>query len=291
MFLIGLSYFCFKISCTKKNLRFAYSKRRIILFTVFVVVVLNLGHTNLVLCLIVSADGTEIFSGSSDKTVRCWSVQTGQCLQVYQGHTHWVWCVALLPNGNVLSGSLDNSIKVWDRLTGACLSTLTGHTSSVYGITVCPNGDVVSASSDSSLRVWRVGKTPNVSYVCHQVLANAHSDEVLCVTTVPGTDDLISGGSSGDPTVKLWHRANPSVDYKCVRTFSGHTDSVWSVAVMENQNIVSGSWDKTIKIWSQSTGECLHTLSGHTGDVNSVAVLPTNEIVSASDDKTLNIWH
>ena len=60
---------------------------------------------------------------------------------------------------------------------------------------------------------------------------------------------------------------------------------------MENQNIVSGSADKTIKIWSQSTGECLHTLSGHTGDVNSVAVLPTNEIVSASDDKTLKIWH
>ena len=160
----------------------------------------------------------------------------------------------------------------------------------MYCITVCPNGDVVSASWDYSLRVWRVGKTPNVSYVCHQVLANAHSALVLCVTTVPGTDDLISGGGNGDRTVKLWRRVNPSADYNCVRTFSGHTGSVWSVAVMENQNIVSGSADKTIKIWSQSTGECLHTLSGHTGVVYSVAVLPTNEIVSGSDDETLKIW-
>ena len=250
----------------------------------------NLGHSSTVRCLIVSSDGTEIISGSYDKTLRRWLVQTGQSLQVYQGHSHWVICVALLPNGNFLSGSWDNSIKVWDRLTGACLSTLTGHTSSVNGITVCPNGDVVSASFDRSLRVWRAGKTPNVSYVCHQVLVNEHSG-VLCVTTVPGTDDLISGGAYGDPTVKLWHRANPSADYNCVRTFSGHTGSIRSVAVMENQNIVSGSADKTIKIWSQRTGECLHTLKGHTGDVYGVAALPTNEIVSASNDTTLKIWH
>ena len=243
------------------------------------------------LCLIVSADGTEIISGSNDCTLRRWSVQTGQCLQVYKGHSSSVMCAALLPNGNFISGSADKFIKVWDRLTGACLSTLTGHAMSVNGITVCPNGDVVSASSDRSLRVWCAGKTPNVSYVCHQVLANAHSDLVLCVTTVPGTDDLISGGAHGDPTVKLWRRANPSANYNCVRTFAGHTDSVRSLAVMENQNIVSGSEDKTIKIWSQSTGECLHTLNGHTGVVNGVAVLPTNEIVSVSDDMTLKIWH
>ena len=245
----------------------------------------------MVQCLIVSSDGTEIISGSWDNTLRRWSVQTGQCLQVYQGHTDWVLCVALLPNGNFLSGSHDDSIKVWDRLTGACLSTLTGHTMCVNGITVCPNGDVLSAADDHSLRVWRVGKTPNVSYVCHQVLANAHSAWVGCVTTVPGTDDVISGGSNGDHTVKLWRRANPTADYNCFRTLSGHTNSVRSVTVMENQNIVSGSADKTIKIWSQSTGECLHTLSGHTGAVYSVAVFPTNEIVSASDDETLKIWH
>ena len=105
---------------------------------------------------------------------------------------------------------------------------------------------------------------------------------------MPGTDDVISGGD--DKAVKLWHRANPTADYICVRTFEGHAKSVTSVAVMDNRYVVSGSADKTVKIWSLNTGECLHTLSGHTSWVRGVAVLRGYEIVSASEDNTLKIW-
>ena len=244
----------------------------------------------MVTCLILSADGTEIFSGSYDGTVRRWLVQTGQFLQVYQdrkGHENGVTLFAVLPNGNIFSGAF-YSIKIWDRLTGACLQTLEGHTNWVIGLMLCTNGDLVSASSDCSLRVWRAGNTVNDPYVCRQVVANAHSTWVRCVTTVPGTDDVISGGH--DHAVKLWHRANPTADYICVRTFEGHTDSVTSVAVMDNRYVVSGSFDEMVKIWSLNTVECLHTLSGHTDWVQGVAVLPGNEIVSASEDKTLKIW-
>ena len=59
---------------------------------------------------------------------------------------------------------------------------------------------------------------------------------------------------------------------------------------MDNLNIVSGSVDKTVKIWSLITGKCLYTLSGHTYAVRGVAVLPCNEIVSVSNDKTVKVW-
>ena len=203
-------------------------------------------------------------------------------------------CVALLPNNHIVSGSCDNSVKIWDRLTGVCLHTLTGHTDWVRGITVCSSGDVVSASIDNSLRVWRAGTTRSGQYVCHQILANAHSGGAGCVTTVPGTDDVVSGGYENDDTqtgsLKLWQRHDPTSDYTCVRTFKGHTSAVWNVTVMANQNIVSGSLDKTVKIWSRNTGECLHTLIGHTNTVRSVAISPYNELVSASWDHTLKIW-
>ena len=238
------------------------------------------------------ANGSEIISGSGDKTLRRWSVQTGQCIQMYEGHTNTVWCVALLPNNHIVSGSGDNSIKIWDRMTGVCLHTLTGHTNWVMGITVCPNGDVVSSFVDGSLRVWRAGTTRSGQYVCHQILANAHAGGAACVTTVPGTDDVISGGIQNDDTgsLKLWQRPNSTSDYTCVRTFKGHTKFVWSVAVMANQNIVSGSADNTVKIWSRDTGACLHTLVGHTNVVGRVAVSPYNELVSSSWDNTLKIW-
>jgi WD40 repeat protein len=55
---------------------------------------------------------------------------------------------------------------------------------------------------------------------------------------------------------------------------------------------VSGSKDKTIRIWDARTGEEVMTpLEGHTGLVTSVGFSPDGtHIVSGSDDKTIRIW-
>ena len=44
---------------------------------------------------------------------------------------------------------------------------------------------------------------------------------------------------------------------------SGHDGWVYSVAFSaDGSKVVSGSWDKTVKIWSADNGEVLQTLSG-----------------------------
>jgi WD40 repeat protein len=59
---------------------------------------------------------------------------------------------------------------------------------------------------------------------------------------------------------------------------------VYSVAVSpDNCHVVSGSRDKTVRIWNASTGEEEHVLRGHSDSVNSVAVSSDNRhIVSGS---------
>ncbi|GFZ92953.1 WD40 repeat domain-containing protein [Okeania sp. KiyG1] len=55
--------------------------------------------------------------------------------------------------------------------------------------------------------------------------------------------------------------------------------------------IVSGSEDKTIKIWDLATGSLKNTLTGHTWVVTSIAISSDGQtIVSGSDDKTIKIW-
>jgi WD40 repeat protein len=75
-------------------------------------------------------------------------------------------------------------------------------------------------------------------------------------------------------------------------TLEGHAGNVASVAFNpDGQRIVSGSDDKTVKVWDAATGEETITLKGHTGGVSSVAWSPDGtRIVSASDDKTLKVW-
>ncbi|BCL33810.1 hypothetical protein [Nostoc sp. MS1] len=71
----------------------------------------------------------------------------------------------------------------------------------------------------------------------------------------------------------------------------GHTDIVWGVAFSpDGQLLVSGSTDKTLKIW-RSDGTLLQTLEGHTSAVTSVAFSPDGQtIASASLDQTVLLW-
>lgn len=74
--------------------------------------------------------------------------------------------------------------------------------------------------------------------------------------------------------------------------FDGHGDDVTSVAFSPNgRRIVSGSQDKTIRVWDATKGKQLVILSGHEKAVSS-AVFSWNgcQIVSGSADKTIRIW-
>lgn len=55
--------------------------------------------------------------------------------------------------------------------------------------------------------------------------------------------------------------------------------------------VVTGSRDKTIRIWESQTGQCLKTLTGHDNWIRALVFHPTGKfLLSASDDKTIRIW-
>jgi GTPase SAR1 family protein len=72
----------------------------------------------------------------------------------------------------------------------------------------------------------------------------------------------------------------------------GHTDSVIGVAVTpDGQTVISGSRDKTLKVWDLATGHCRATFEGHTSGVTGVAVTPDGKsVVSGSEDNKLKVW-
>ena len=77
-----------------------------------------------------------------------------------------------------------------------------------------------------------------------------------------------------------------------IRTLTGHSNSVKAVAVTgDGKYAVSGSGDKTLKVWDLATGQEISTLTGHSDWVNAVAVTEDGKYaVSGSGDKTLKVW-
>jgi WD40 repeat protein len=88
----------------------------------------------------------------------------------------------------------------------------------------------------------------------------------------------------------LWARVKDKT--ALLRTLEGHSDSVNSVAVTsDGTKIVSGSEDKTIKVWDlTASGRLLNTLEGHHDSVSSVAVTPDGTKIVSGSNKTIKVW-
>jgi len=69
-----------------------------------------------------------LISGSYDKTIKIWDMNTGLCVNTLNGHSESIWSIALTPDGTrIVSGSEDKSVKIWSLQSGSCLKTLVGH--------------------------------------------------------------------------------------------------------------------------------------------------------------------
>jgi WD40 repeat protein len=82
------------------------------------------------------------------------------------------------------------------------------------------------------------------------------------------------------------------------REFTGHTSDVWAVAFSpDGKYLVTGSKDKTTRLWDLGTGQTTRVFSGSTGDVGEVTFSPDGKYLvtaggheSEDGDNTARLW-
>ncbi|KAK3068646.1 U3 small nucleolar RNA-associated protein 13 [Teratosphaeriaceae sp. CCFEE 6253] len=251
------------------------------------------GHTDIIITLSVDWSGHWLATGAKDNTAKLWRLDPANesytCHTTFTGHAESIGAVAL-PNAAPAAGS-----KEYDKPLDH------------------PPRFLITGSQDKTVKRWDIspqaGKAPRAAYT-----RKAHDKDINALATSYSSITALFASASQDRTAKIWDVETG----EAIGVLRGHKRGVWTVAfsplgtpaltTSESGSassakgmVVTGSGDKTVRIWSLSDYSCLRTFEGHANSVLKVVWLPAPkeqkakgsrsvQVASAAGDGLVKVW-
>lgn len=258
----------------------------------------------------------------------------GQDVALLRGHDDIVITLDIDWSGYwIATGAKDNTAKLWriDREQNLyeCWATFSGHAESLGAValprTVPAQGTpahtdpfnhppefLITGSQDQTVKKWEVPRQAQAgakSGIRAAFTRKAHEKDINAIN-VHHSGSLFASASQ-DKTVKIWSVKEGEVQ----GILRGHKRGVWSVQfspaalpALQGEDgpitgkgvILTGSGDKSIKLWSLSDYTCIRTFEGHSNSVLKVAWLNMPKkseqskglvhFASAGGDGLVKVW-
>ncbi|KAK2466759.1 hypothetical protein APHAL10511_001017 [Amanita phalloides] len=164
-------------------------------------------------------------------------------------------------------------------------ATLKAHSSDVRGLSTPSTDLVLSASRDTTAIHWQ----RSTSGFDVQSVLRAGSRFVNAVAYISATPEAprgyaVTGGQ--DTVINIFSLSSPKEDPDF--TLVGHSDNVCALATTTDGTIISGSWDRTAKVWKNF--KLVYDLKGHQQSVWAVIALDEDKFLTGSADRTIKLW-
>ncbi|HEY9599792.1 MAG TPA: serine/threonine-protein kinase, partial [Cyanophyceae cyanobacterium] len=240
-------------------------------------------HTDVIKSIAISPDGQILASGSYDRTIKLWSLRTGELLHTLTGHGNRVSCIAISPDSQLLaSGSYDRTVRIWSLGTGELLETLVGHTDRVRSVSFSPNGQML-ISSAIQVRLWaaRTGK------LLRTFAEQSNSAQLVAFS--PDGQTCVVGSLDG--TIELWNPHNGK-RLHAFASYSGGVTSggITSLGFSRSSETLITACGTSLQIWDLNTNKQLRALSSSSGGFSSMAFSPDNRTLACGAGKSIELW-
>jgi len=192
-------------------------------------------------------------------------------------------CIALSNDGSaLLVGTQCGIVNLWNVSTCSCLATFGEHRDVVSAVQFLSSGSgFVSASFDSTIRAYDIFRFRNFrvftssfeSRFNHVAIDSA--DELLCATTIDTCQILLWSFKTG----------------QLLDVFSGHTAKISSLNFFSTTSVVSGAWDRTVRVWNIDQREGIPQILVNNREVLAVAVnRRENEVAVSTVGQKILLW-
>ncbi|KAG5345472.1 KI21A protein, partial [Acromyrmex charruanus] len=228
------------------------------------------GHSKAVLTICVTSD--LLFSGSKDRTVKVWDLETGIESSSFSGHPNNVVAVKYSSVHQLLFSVSAAYVKIWDLRSGNnCIKTLfsSGQTqagpialstpsrmlqvpvgeTTINDLALSLNEQELYTAASDKVRIWDLRK---LTYTTR--LSTPHTAAVMCLAVAE--DGKVIAGSK-DHLISL---AEPNISGPSVSLAPPHYDGVQCLTTI-GSTLFSGSRDMCIKRWDLSKMELVQSLN------------------------------
>ena len=166
------------------------------------------------------------------------------------------------------------------------IQKLIGHRQMINSIIQLHDGRLLTGSSDYKMKFWeeqggRFIDTLTISELTGDILCLYELKDLRIISTIK---------TSG--AMKIWNKKKEEETYELTLTLSEHKNSVTSILQLSDEKLITGSKDKTIRLWDiyENSFHCTQILKDHTDGVYSLCELIGRRFASGSEDKTIRIW-
>lgn len=166
-------------------------------------------------------------------------------------------------------------------------ATLNFHSSDVRAISSPTSEIVLSASRDSTAVYWK--KSASDASFAPASIFKPSERYINAVAYLPPSAEnpsgyAVTGGQ--DAVINLFSLEDGQSEP--VYSLIGHSENVCCLDVGQDGTIVSGSWDRTAKVWKNF--QLVHDLKGHQQSVWAVLAVDSETTLTGSADKTIKLW-
>ena len=167
------------------------------------------------------------------------------------------------------------------------LQKLLGHRQMINSIIQLHDGRLLTGSSDYKMKLWEEQGGQFVETLTISELTG----DVLCLYELKDLRIISTIKTSG--AMKVWNKKKEEETYEIVITLSEHKNAVTSILQFHDEKLITGSKDKTIRIWdiNENSFRCTQIIEDHKEGVHCLCDLLVGiRFASGSEDKTIRIW-